>query len=285
MNNFEDKVLHSQVFLINLDVATDRLKVALKNIADAGFTKVECVSGIHAAELDDEGLAAEWAKHGSPKLCVDNDKGRKFKEQIGRQGCMLSHLKIWKMILEMENVSDDTYFTIFEDDIIFHNQWNTLAPCFYLKTPCDFDILYIGNQMAVDDLKNTRKYVVQLPTYCNHAYIITKQGARKLYHWILSREEGVYTIDETMHNHMKTKGKRDFIWYCWNITRLEASTYALKLSETSKTNLRSLNYLERTTGLVYQNIDFKSFINEGLYTIFDDPNMNARFKDYNENTN
>jgi GR25 family glycosyltransferase involved in LPS biosynthesis len=178
---------------------------------------------------------------------------------------MLSHLKVWKMIIEMEDVSDDTYFTIFEDDVVFHDQWNTLAPCFYLKTPRDFDILYMGNQMTLDDLKTTCKYIVQLPTYCNHAYIITKRGTHKLYHWILTREEGVYTIDETMHNHMKTEGKRDFIWYCWNALRVFPSKYLIELSEKCKTDFKLTNYLERCTGMIYQNYNFNSFVNEGSY--------------------
>jgi GR25 family glycosyltransferase involved in LPS biosynthesis len=259
MDEFTQKVLNAQAYIINLDIATDRLEVALKNIADAGFTRIERIPGVHASELATAGLLeAEWAKHGSPPFC-GGESGDKFKTQIGRQGCMLSHLNVWKKISEMKDISDDTYFTIFEDDVIFHNEWKTLAPCYYLKTPKNFDILFIGNQLPLLDLNNKRKFIVKLPTYCYHAYILTRRGAERLYKWILSQESGVYTLDEIIHNHMSTSKNFDFIWYCWN-AKLFDSTYVQELMKKVHTDLNAFNYIERSTGLVFQNIDFESFI-------------------------
>jgi len=121
MNEFTEKILNGRTFLINLDVATDRLETALRNIEDAGFTRIERVSGVHASEISAEDLAAEWARHGSPKFCEDEVKGSKFQAQIGRQGCMLSHLNVWKKIIESDG-PDGELFTVFEDDVIFHSQ-------------------------------------------------------------------------------------------------------------------------------------------------------------------
>jgi glycosyltransferase involved in cell wall biosynthesis len=137
-------ILDSPAYIINLDVATDRFVETNKNIKDAGFTYIERVSGIHASEIGDERLSTEWTKHGSPEFKKDGIPEILLDVHIGRKGIMLSQLHIWKMISEMENVDDNAYFTIFEDDVIFHSEWKILAPYYYLKTPKDFDILFIG---------------------------------------------------------------------------------------------------------------------------------------------
>jgi len=262
MDEFTQKVLNAQAYIINLDVATDRLEVALKNIADAGFTYVERIPGVHASELATARLLeAEWAKHGSPPFC-GGESGDKFKNQIGRQGCMLSHLNVWKKISEMKDVSDETYFTIFEDDVIFHSEWKILAPYYYLKTPKDFDILFIGNQIETEKITNN-KIIVQMPTYCTHSYIITRRGAERLYKWILSQKSGVYTLDEMMHHHMTNAKFYEFIWYCWNGKLFECKS----LNKLKETDNKTKNYLERCSGLVFQNILFESYINNLGYFI------------------
>ena len=43
--------------------------------------------------------------------------------------------------------------TIFEDDVLFHTEWDTLALEYYKNTPKDFDIIYMGNQ--IDECKYT----------------------------------------------------------------------------------------------------------------------------------
>jgi len=193
MNEFTQKILDSHAYIINLDLATDRYKESYKNIIDAGFTRVERVSGVHICESYNE---------------IENRK----------QGQLLSHLNIWKKISEMKDVSDDMYFTIFEDDVIFHNDWKALAPHYFENTPKDFDILFIGNQAKLnteDDL------VVQKPTFSTHAYIITYNGAKKLYKWLLTRESKseIEALDEIFYNSMMHSILYDFIWYCWNGTK------------------------------------------------------------------
>jgi GR25 family glycosyltransferase involved in LPS biosynthesis len=254
-------ILESSAFVINLDVAKDRLECVLKNISDAGFTCIERVSGVHASELSVDELAAEWARHGSPKIKTDGLPTILLDYSIGRHGAMLSHLNIWKKIIESDG-SEDEKFTIFEDDAVFHSEWSVLAPEFYFVTPKDWDILFLGNQLQIFDGNGnvtpirTNKRVCKLPTFCLHAYVITRSGARKLYNALLTHPDGIYAIDLMLFDYMRgvlysAECGCPFNWYCWNV----ASYFPCKKLEDIP-----LLYRVRNNGMVFQDHQYTSFI-------------------------
>jgi hypothetical protein len=113
MSRFKEEILNSQVYLINLDKSTDRFEEAFININVAGFNNIERYSAVDADELKKKNqLEAEWAKHGSPEFSKIAPPIISIDYKIGRHGCMLSHLNLWKKIIEMPDIKDDTKFVI-----------------------------------------------------------------------------------------------------------------------------------------------------------------------------
>ena len=76
---------------------------------------------------------------------------------------------------------------------------------------------------------------------------------KKIYSWLLSQDSGVYTIDEMMHDHMTSNEKHSFDWYCWNVTSLFKCSTIINLPT---------SYIQRSTGIVFQNPHYESFIGE-----------------------
>jgi GR25 family glycosyltransferase involved in LPS biosynthesis len=140
---------------------------------------------------------------------------------------------IWKEMID----NNIPYMTIFEDDILFHHLWDTLAPSYFKKTPTDYDILYIGSQIQGE----SKYHIDQVPVYCTHAYIITLEGAKKLYDLIINEPNGMYTIDGMLIDLMHAKR---FKWYIWN-----GSFYPPEKKMAEGWNIRN-------NGLVYQDENF-----------------------------
>ena len=200
-------ILRCKVFLVNLDRRKDRLDASIKRIEDAGFTNVERIRAVDALHDD---LTEAWREHGSP-LLSPNDPG--FVEEIGRQGCALSHYRIWQQMIA-QNIP---YAVVFEDDVEFHNKWKILSEQYWQNTPKDFDILYMGGQIDIPMEGN----IIVSPVFCTHAYLITLKGAKILYELCLKNPNGTYTTDCMIIDHMKatfaSNGKHyPFKWYIWS---------------------------------------------------------------------
>jgi len=231
MSNF----FNQKCYIINLDRCPDRYTFALNNITAAGFSCIERFKGVDAKTDDFE---KEWARHGNPKFNKDDYT------MTGHQGCMLSHLSLWKMMVE-QNIESAI---VFEDDVRFHSQWKDIVYNYIEHTPSNFDILYLGSQLDVQ----TTSPITIAPVYCTHAYMITLEGAKKLYSLILNQPSGVHTIDvmliKIMYSYLHNpKSIPPFIWYVWN---------GSMISDSSKED----NYLvkKRNTGLVFQDDQFES---------------------------
>jgi GR25 family glycosyltransferase involved in LPS biosynthesis len=245
------EILQKPCYLINLDRCQDRLDRSLKNIREAGFTDIRRIQGVDG--LDKTALEEEWKTHGEPSFntmyAKNNNEGKKFANtHHGKQGCMLSHLKVWKTIID--SGSDCDMFTVFEDDVLFHSDWANISNLYMSHTPKDFDILFIGNQINA----YTSDYVLQVPTYCTHAYVITRSGAKKLYDAVLTIPGGVYTIDMLLVDLMEMP-KPSFVWYCWNVTRNFPCQYLQQ-------NRNSIGhaFMIRNTGAVFQDHTVVSLI-------------------------
>jgi GR25 family glycosyltransferase involved in LPS biosynthesis len=223
-----------------MDDCTDRLQVSTDRIKAAGYTNIVRIRGIDARTED---LCESWKVHGSPMF---DPADKEFVEYSGKQACALGHYNMWKKMMD-ENIP---YATVFEDDVEFHYMWNTLASAYYECTPKDFDILYLGSQLDAD----VPGHVSVAPVFCTHAYIITLQGAKKLYDLCLRNKKGTSTIDCMLIDHMKqtfiSQGKHHpFVWYVWNGT----SFYDPRAT-------KSKDWAKRNTGLVFQDVDFGTFV-------------------------
>jgi GR25 family glycosyltransferase involved in LPS biosynthesis len=230
----------SNCFIINLDRCPERYKFAKENIAAAGFNP-DKTHRFNAIDAKKDDLKAAWAKHGSPAF----DKGdTEFTVYTGKQGCMLSHLDLWKFMIN-NNIK---VATVFEDDVCFHKDWKTLAPAYLDITPGNFELLYLGGQ--IDYMMDGN--VIMTPTFCTHAYVITLEGAKKLYKLLTECPRGVATIDCMLLELMKQVvfggvEPPHFIWYTWNAIMFP-DPFALADPDWAK----------RNTGLVFQDPKFVS---------------------------
>lgn len=258
MNPSFDHILKSPAFVIHLEKETARKPFFMKSISEAGFQDIRIVPAINAYNKKEIEDALHLFKN--PKIHTTVSKGG--------IGCLLSHLKLLKYIIDEKM----EIATIFEDDVFFHPHWNNLAPGYFQRTPKDFDILFIGNQIdECLELKPLPNRITQCSNFCTHAYIITQKGAQKLLQllltwdwwsndtaWVLPEPPafcGLYYIDVMIKNIqiriLQGKlSKKTLIWYCWNGMHYPCSANKRPLTDKDT----------RNTGLVFQCDKFPSSI-------------------------
>jgi GR25 family glycosyltransferase involved in LPS biosynthesis len=221
------------VFVINLKKRPDRWEYASQEIAKAGFKDIrrfEAVDGKDAGSLRDA-----WAVHGNPRF---NPRDGGFKRVVGKQGCCVSHLNLWKHIIDKHLVDGAV---VFEDDVCFHPKWDSLSREYYDLTPKDYGMIFMGCQFLNSPKAILRRPIVSVPIYCTHAYIITYEGAKTLHNHILNHRDGVYTIDCMFKDFMSRK-QFPCPFYCWNGT----------LHPTNAATHMKHGWVRRNGGLVFQ---------------------------------
>jgi len=172
-------------------------------------------------------LLGEISNFGLDPILVEGVNGKKLsKEEIADNttyfgslftplsviGIAMAHIKVWKLFLE----SKAEYGIIFEDDVVFEDNFKKELDIGIKNTPKDFDILYLGCfgcqnnynfytaisvNMGLLNLNagNINNYVNKpLVAYATHAYIISRKGAKKL---IENIEHNIYThLDLNIQN-------------------------------------------------------------------------------------
>jgi GR25 family glycosyltransferase involved in LPS biosynthesis len=219
----------------------ERREICKSRVENAGYKNIIIFDGVNSSNQDD----VNDAKKLFPRL-------PRFHPEVspGQLGCSLSHLKVLRHIV----INNIEAATIFEDDALFHPNWNIISKRYYYHTPKNYDMIYMGNQMNTDSNKiNTE------PAFCLHAYIVTLLGARKLLNCIIQWDyynqglSGLVTIDIILidiQKRIKEKKLRElFTWYCWNGTYHPCEYNRLPLR---------CNMEERNSGLVFQDNTFTS---------------------------
>lgn len=199
-----DKIQAAPAFLITVD--STRYEVCHKRITRAGYQDIHKFEGV-----DRESRAAleeNWAKHPFPP----------HREIFGQHpaAVLLAHLNLWKHIID----NNIPYCTIFEDDTLFHSQWEELAPRYYQHTPKHADMIFMGHHCGN---AYPTMHIAQVPAYCLNAYILTCEGAIKLYHMITEYpiDENFGVIDMMLANLqigilMSQTNPYNYAWYAWN---------------------------------------------------------------------
>jgi len=228
-------------FVVNLDRCTERWESSYKRIQEAGFTNISRWKGIDAQK---DNLRESWANVlGTSDTPRFSSYHKELIKYPGTQGCLLSHMLLWKHIIENKIEK----CIVFEDDVLFHSDWKTLGPMYYNATPEKFHILYLGSQR---EAKGTGRIVDQVPVFCTHAYMITLEGAHCLTNALIHHPLGFYPIDcmliDYMKNALKT-GQSPFLWYSWNGT-----IYPSKEAQMEE------GWDKRNSGLIFQDIIFPS---------------------------
>ena len=136
--NSYSEFMEGPAFLINMRRQEKRRNISLNRLKDAGFTNVIIWDAVDASDPI-VNIKAEWAKHGSPKFDPSDGKFLDLKGHPYKQGTLLSHLNLWKHIID----SKIPWATIFEDDIVFHINWHRLSEVYFEITPTDYGMCYI----------------------------------------------------------------------------------------------------------------------------------------------
>lgn len=210
-------LLSAPAFIIHLERHTSRVEKCVSRTHAAGYTNVQLFPAVDGQVLE------EWSRHP-----VTYDGSSLIPKAAG---CLLSHLNVWKKIMD-ENIP---YATVFEDDILFHTKWHQLASSYYDATPKHADMIYMGHHCG-NVVPNV--HVLRVPVYCTNAYIVTVDGARKLYEMITQYpyHDYLHAIDmmlvrlmsEQLHVQQHNKNHKNtgenllplrfpiLEWYVWN---------------------------------------------------------------------
>jgi hypothetical protein len=200
-------VCSAKSVIVGLDRYAFRREYSAARLGAAGFTTIECVASFDGFHADVDSALASF--------------GVRFIEDLrpGHKGCSYTHLREWERMVREEA----PFRVFFEDDVLGHlDLANGLGQKFWDATPKDFDILYMGNMMAANDpaLGNPNVLVVQLPTYCMHAYMLSLNGAKKLLALARQSPAPLLMLDIQMVHWQIQKA---ITWYCWNGTSTQKS--------------------------------------------------------------
>lgn len=228
-------VLKAPVFIISRD--QERYNICRNRVRRAGFTgHILQAPGVDRENQDE--IDREWARH--PFLPNHKPFGQH------PAAVMLAHLNLWKHITELNIL----YVTIFEDDMLFHTEWETLAPQYYQHTPKNTDMIFMGHHCGN---VHPEAHIIETPVYCLNAYIITCDGVRKLYEMITKypyEDFGVIDMMLVRLQHDILINRRNpykYHWYVWN-----SQMYPDNISEKYKNR----DALTKDMGLVFQQYPF-----------------------------
>jgi len=200
-----------------MDRDGERWTTVQQRLNTAGFSNITRWSAVDGSTCD---FNQEWKKHGSPSFDPSDERFLDVTNSAFKQGITLSHLSLLSHI----STQHIQWAMIVEDDIVFHKDWNVLAPAYFNATPQDYDMCYIGHHCGCGRPYN----ILQVPVYCTHALIITNAGANTLYNRIISEPSGVRTIDcmiaTFMHQHLSGTHVPFLKWYAWNTEMFPDST-------------------------------------------------------------
>jgi len=227
--------------IINLDRNVDRLNTSMERVREAGFTNVSRFSAVNGK--DSVALWKGFEKVGFPKLGYRYDMS--IITELGVQGCFLSHLAIWKDMID----NKIPYMMVFEDDVLFHSEWHKLAPAYFEHTPRDYDIIYIGNR---NDFEKNSMIQKNVPVYCTHAMLLSYNGVKKLWDILLNLSFGIYPVDTMIRDAIiAMKPSHPLATYTWNV----ADFFPCNSKTMGKESTR------RNNGMVFQDEQFGTDVN------------------------
>jgi len=118
----------------------------------------------------------------------------------GVKGCALSHKTIWENALKKNYES----IAIFEDDVLFNRDFNTVLQLNYKDVPTDFDILYLGASLDCGDKSTYNRFNEYTNSVRNERItdnLLKVNGCAGTYGYIVSKKGMQAIKDElvTMH--------------------------------------------------------------------------------------
>ena len=228
-------ICSSKAVVMGLKRYAFRREYTAAKLAQVGFTNVECIDSFDGFNDDVDTAIKNLDLQFIPNL------------RKGHKGCSYTQMAAWKQMID----DGVPYRVFFEDDAIPHLELGKgLGDKFWNATPKDFDILYMGNMMGNKhpDLDNPENIVVKVPTYCLHAYILSRKGALKMFE--LSKGLVMNMLDMQL---VQWQIEDKINWYCWNGIWTQKS-YPTFDSGLPWQFFQDIITPEKDTGLFWQNM-------------------------------
>uniref|UniRef100_A0A6C0KBD9 Glycosyl transferase family 25 domain-containing protein n=1 Tax=viral metagenome TaxID=1070528 RepID=A0A6C0KBD9_9ZZZZ len=180
--NFENvSSLPTRAFVINLDKRKDRFAAFVRNLRNSGFNiTIQRSPAVVGKDLDLSTIPlAEKAQRELSHVMDSGYRTMHYQLTPGAIGCYLSHVKLWKYILDnnLDNV------LIFEDDA-------KVPPNFEVKLKTalhnvnavdpDWDI-FILDVLCRDCVPVTEDIIKVNKFYLLHAYVMRRKGVEKIF--------------------------------------------------------------------------------------------------------
>jgi len=172
-NNFE-------IYIINMPKNTDRLDKfnMYYNNSDIAFKKYNLFPAVIGKNLN----IIDYVTPNAYKEILEAERTGKRKHHYeltrGGIGCYLSHLSIYKKIIE----SNAEYGIIFEDDSIVSEDFYSRVQTGLTKIPKDWDIFLFG--LTCIDCDDNNDYVNVNRFWGTHSYMIKKKSAVKILEYL-----------------------------------------------------------------------------------------------------
>ena len=231
--------------MVYLPRVRERAERSRERLQEVGFSDVVLVAGVDGALEDVRALGEARGFPFDPGLAD------------GEMGCALSMIGLWEKV-----VADALpYMLVFEDDVLPHPDIRRLGPRYWAETPRETDFVFLGNQLAVEDLADPARRVVVSPSWCLHAYVITKEGARRALALLREQVDGadrwLSPIDIEARRWMQTGAIR---YSCWNGTMLDAPYPGTDARREEAAGRSEVVRSTRRSGLFFQNYALGSTI-------------------------
>jgi glycosyl transferase family 25 len=168
------------VYLINMTKNVDRLQNFNKhyNKSDIAFKKFKVFPAIVGKNLNLINFVTPKAYEQIIEVEKTTKRRHHYDLTRGAVGCYLSHLSIYKKIID----SDKEYGIIFEDDSIMASDFYERLQYGINNIPDDWDIFLLGLTCLKCDIK--LDYINVIRFWGTHGYIIKNKSAKKLLEYL-----------------------------------------------------------------------------------------------------
>ena len=141
--NHHESYIFNHRYLINLDRRPDRMEKFMKqyNSSDMNSITLSKISAIDGVNIDISKIPlSEVAKGELKQIETTGFRTKHYQLTRGAIGCYLSHVKVWK------NIIDNNYNNglIFEDDVNLPKNFNKKMNASIKNIPKDWDIILFG---------------------------------------------------------------------------------------------------------------------------------------------
>jgi len=237
-------ICSSKALIFGLKRYSFRREYTASKLAAVGFTNLEIMDAFDGHNEDVDSALTSLGIQVNPNL------GK------GHKGCCQTHYAAWKQMID-----DGVPFRVFfEDDVIPHLDIKALGEKYWNATPKDFDMLYLGSMMNPEEkeFKNSPELILKLPSYCTHAYMLSRKGALRLME--LCKISVLHMIDIQL---ICWQDEKKLIWYCWNGTILQKS-YPTYSDDLPWKMFPDIIVPMKDSGLFWQNMRVGTTLGESL---------------------